>query len=528
MERNLNNELFAFSDYALEFKLCFNPAKSIVTFFTTNKRLYNYQPNIKMDNKNLAYEKHPTYLGYVSDPEWTSNKHIEHIVSKCRKRLNLLKYIAGKDWGADAVTLRDTYLSLIRPILEYGFPVYSCASATNLDKLERVQLSAARIITGLKRSCPKEIVLFEADLQPLQTRRKANLTNYFKLSRYGQHNRISLYLNNWRNNQRLKKNSPFSHVELLHLPSEDVEPHSLKSYLNPSEGIPRVHFHFDFSAPVTKKDLIPAELRQLALEILGEIPSDAVKIYTDGSGLGNLAGSGVFIEISEQNYSICLRMPDFTSVFRSELTAIEQGIDAIINESDFGDFWILSDSCSSLQHLHNWTKVGDKTSISILLKLQLISKHHDVHLQWIPSHVDIFGNEQADRLAKEGCSHLTSSSSALTFSEYQSKIKSHLSKKWRIPPSHHWYAAKEPGSSLVHTGERASQTAISRLTSGHTNSLSYFKGRKTYAVCSKCEAQQASAEHYLDCLGLSKEDLYASPLLVIDFLRVNNKLLDLV
>nr|XP_015906441.2 uncharacterized protein LOC107438625 [Parasteatoda tepidariorum] len=69
MERNLNNALSAFSDYALEFKLCFNPAKSIVTFFTTNKRLYNYQSNIKMDDKNLAYEKHPIYLGYVSDPE---------------------------------------------------------------------------------------------------------------------------------------------------------------------------------------------------------------------------------------------------------------------------------------------------------------------------------------------------------------------------------------------------------------------------------------------------------------------------
>ncbi|GFW09203.1 uncharacterized protein TNCV_2101571 [Trichonephila clavipes] len=37
----------------------------------------------------------------------------------------------------------------------------------------------------------------------------------------------------------------------------------------------------------------------------------------------------------------------------------------------------------------------------------------------------------------------------------------------------------------------------------------------------------ASAEHILDCLGLSREDLYDSPLLVIDFLRVNN-LMDLV
>ncbi|GFT41398.1 hypothetical protein TNCV_3890181 [Trichonephila clavipes] len=42
------------------------------------------------------------------------------------------------------------------------------ASASNLDKLERVQLSAARIITGLRNSCPRDLVLQEADLQPLR------------------------------------------------------------------------------------------------------------------------------------------------------------------------------------------------------------------------------------------------------------------------------------------------------------------------------------------------------------------------
>ncbi|GFS70517.1 probable RNA-directed DNA polymerase from transposon BS [Trichonephila clavipes] len=467
MERNLNNALSSFSDYALEFKLCFNPTKSIATFFTTNKRLYSYQPTLKMDNKNLAYEKHPKYLGYVLDPEWSSHKHIDHIVSKCRKRLSILKFIAGKDWGADAVTLRDTFLALIRPILEYGFPVYCCASAASLEKLEKIQLGAARIITGLRRSCPKEIVLLEADLQPLHLRSKNILTNYFnKLSSYGHHNKTSLYFNNWHNNQRLKRNSPFSYADHLQLPSSHIEPHSLKSCLSPSEGLPRVHFHFNMSAPVTKQDLIPAHLRQLALE-------------------------------------------------------------TIINESDYGELWILSDSRNSLQHLHNWTQVGDKTSISILHNLKLISKHHDVHFQWIPSHVDIFGNEQADRLAREGCSLLTTSSPAITYSEHQSKINRQLSKEWKIPPSHHWYAAREPGSFLDLNCDRASKTAISRLASGHTKSLSFFEGRKTFKFCSKCKVQQASAEHILDCLGLSREDLYDSPLLVIDFLRVNN-LMDLV
>ncbi|GFV71123.1 hypothetical protein TNCV_3075001 [Trichonephila clavipes] len=65
MERNLNNALSSFSDYALEFKLCFNPTKVHRYFLYHNKRLYSYQPTLKMDNKNLAYEKHPKYLGYV-------------------------------------------------------------------------------------------------------------------------------------------------------------------------------------------------------------------------------------------------------------------------------------------------------------------------------------------------------------------------------------------------------------------------------------------------------------------------------
>ncbi|GFX01495.1 putative RNA-directed DNA polymerase from transposon BS [Trichonephila clavipes] len=460
MERNLNNALSSFSDYALEFKLCFNPTKSIATFFTTNKRLYSYQPTLKMDNKNLAYEKHPKYLGYVLDPEWST----------------------GKDWGAEAVTLRDTFLALIRPILEYGFPVYFCASAASLEKLEKIQLGAARIITGLRRSCPKEIVLFEADLQPLHLRSKNILTNYFnKLSSYGHHNKTSLYFNNWHNNQRLKRNSPFSYADHLQLPSSHIEPHSLKSCLSPSEGLPSVHFHFNMSAPVTKQDLIPAHLRQLALE-----------------------SSGIHIENSGQNFYFCHRNPDFSSVFKSELTAIKLGLEAIINESDYGELWILSDSRSSLQHLHNWTQVGDKTSISILHNLKLISKHYDVHFQWIPSHVDIFGNEQADRLAREGCSLLTSSP-AITYSEHQSKVNRQLSKEWKIPPSHHWYAAREPGSFLDLNCDRASKTAISRLASGHTKSLSFFEGRKTFKFCSKCKVQQASAEHILGTVWVFPE-----------------------
>ncbi|GFX54943.1 RNase H domain-containing protein [Trichonephila clavipes] len=148
---------------------------------------------------------------------------------------------------------------------------------------------------------------------------------------YGHHNKTSLYFNNWHNNQRLKRNSPFSYAEHLQLSSSHIEPHSLKSCLSLSEGLPRVYFHFNMSAPVTKQDLIPAHLRQLALESINEIPCDAIKIYTDGSRLDDRAGSGIDIENSGQNFYFCHRNPDFSSVFKSELTSIKLGLEAIIN-----------------------------------------------------------------------------------------------------------------------------------------------------------------------------------------------------
>ncbi|GBO08626.1 hypothetical protein AVEN_120138-1 [Araneus ventricosus] len=71
-----------------------------------------------------------------------------------------------------------TYTALIRPVLEYGYQDYQLVSQTNLNKLERVQLSAARIITGLRSCCPKAIVLYEADLQPLSMRIRTNSAKY--------------------------------------------------------------------------------------------------------------------------------------------------------------------------------------------------------------------------------------------------------------------------------------------------------------------------------------------------------------
>ncbi|GFS77462.1 zinc finger protein 596 [Trichonephila clavipes] len=58
--------------------------------------------------------------------------------------------------------------------LEYGYQIFQAASPTNLKKLERMQFSSLNIITGLKYSCPTDIVLYEAEIQPLTARFEVN------------------------------------------------------------------------------------------------------------------------------------------------------------------------------------------------------------------------------------------------------------------------------------------------------------------------------------------------------------------
>ncbi|GBN42017.1 Replication factor C subunit 3 [Araneus ventricosus] len=231
-------------------------------------------------------------------------------------------------------------------------------------------------------------------------------------------------------------------------------------------------------------------------------------------------------EIVEPDWEVFLRdtanfIAQEQSPKRSELLAIEAGLEAILNENNYRAVWILSDSRSSIQHLKDWNNVGDRTSISILKLLRHIGVDHEVHLQWIPSHVDIYGNEVADNLAKQGTAEPLCSTPSLTFDEIYSIRKNKDLKTWRVPPSHDWYKRSSPGGSIGLSCDRADQTALSRFVSGHLRSCSFSHGNKVFPVCAKCGVASASPEHILSCLRLSRETFETDPLLALDFLRVS-------
>ncbi|GFW48709.1 RNase H domain-containing protein [Trichonephila clavipes] len=115
-----------------------------------------------------------------------------------------------------------------------------------------------------------------------------------------------------------------------------------------------------------------------------------------------------------------------------------------------------------------------------------------MHLQWIPSHIDLEGNEIADTLASAGACEVPEPSAALTFLEIFSGTKH--------------------------------QT---HFRSGHIKTMKFSELRKSFEMCMNCSSEQATPAHILERLGLTKQDLCDVPLLVLDFQKVYD-VMDLV
>ncbi|GFW76309.1 probable RNA-directed DNA polymerase from transposon BS [Trichonephila clavipes] len=124
IESQLNGSLVNIQESADNHKITFIASKSTVSLFTTNRHLYNYSLEIFLMSERLNYSKYPTCLGFTLESEVNCGKHIEKIADKAKKRLKILKYLSGRDWGSDASTLRITYTTLVHPVLEFGYQIF--------------------------------------------------------------------------------------------------------------------------------------------------------------------------------------------------------------------------------------------------------------------------------------------------------------------------------------------------------------------------------------------------------------------
>ncbi|GFT78982.1 putative RNA-directed DNA polymerase from transposon X-element [Trichonephila clavipes] len=124
--------------------------------------------------------------------------------------------------------------------------------------------------------------------------------------------------------------------------------------------------------------------------------SKYIPIYTDGSKTAGHVGCGVVFN----NTILSFTLHNSMSVFSAELTAILVALQYILI-SNHRHFCVYTDSMSALESLHFLTEHRNPTVIEILLLLRKLErKGFDIFFSWVPGHVGILGNEQADNAAR--------------------------------------------------------------------------------------------------------------------------------
>jgi hypothetical protein len=101
---------------------------------------------LKLFDETIPYEKKPRFLGVSFDERLTFENQVENVRNKCLKRLNILKIISHRSWRLNQKVLINTYLVLIRSVIDYNFVIANLLSNSNMLKLQRIQNSAIRTI----------------------------------------------------------------------------------------------------------------------------------------------------------------------------------------------------------------------------------------------------------------------------------------------------------------------------------------------------------------------------------------------
>ena len=335
------------------------------------------------------------------DHKLTWKKHIDVLTEKCKKRLNLLRFINGKSWGNNRDILSMTYKGLILSILDYGCELYDSATNNLKKQLDSVQYKALKTITGALLGTSLDALQVECGQMPLYLRRKRFIdkTHFYLLSAPDDHPTKEILIGHpfsqgieWK-----KGEGPFfNRISTLNFEKSEIQTNlTLKI---PFWHLPKPMVYQHVHERLNKKNNSSSELKEYTLDILQTKYKDHLKVYTDGSKQEDGSTAAAFF-IPEFDISRFARMSAI-SIMKAELAAIVLALEWLHINLTTTEVVILSDSYSALQSLE---KENNECNLvrEILHKLQCLKmKRISVSFEWIPAHVGIHGNEIADTLAK--------------------------------------------------------------------------------------------------------------------------------
>lgn len=370
-----------------------------------------HQIELNVNNIPLSREANIKYLGIWLDRSLRWGKHVNEVSEKSLKFLNILKVLAGSGWGVHPKHLRRLYINVIRSRIDFGSFLYDNSAKSHTYKIDKVQNQALRIIGGFIKTTPIHVMESEVCVPPLFLRRQ-----YLSL-------KFCLKAKSWTNGITLNCLKSLSALFASRYWSNKKKPLLMETYNiikdeKISSSNPLEMFRLDmWPSKINVKNMVKCSLEcvqtakrdydktLLKVEILSELDVKYrtwFKIFTDGSKSSGVSGAALYDSAS--GYGERFKNLSNVSIMSMELFAISEALTYIkYHINSHLKIVIYSDSKSALQHIVSCSQGNRGTAIaySILRKLEEFSVNNiQIVLQWIPSHIGLYGNEVADQLAR--------------------------------------------------------------------------------------------------------------------------------
>ena len=131
-----------------------NVGKSQVVIFSKCPTHKQQTVSLKIFDQVIPTSNEATYLGVIFDTRLTWEHQIKKMSDRAYSRLNLLRAMASMSRKHNPVTLSLLYNSIIRSIFEYSSVCIVSAANVHLQKLQKIQNEALRIILKVPAYMP--------------------------------------------------------------------------------------------------------------------------------------------------------------------------------------------------------------------------------------------------------------------------------------------------------------------------------------------------------------------------------------
>ena len=399
--KKLQEALHVAEKWAATHASIFAPDKFQLTHFTRTRTRIDVEEPLQTRWGMIEPKKTCKYLGLIMDSTLTWKQHIDEVQRKVTKTVNALGSLGGSTWGVTMREMRKIYKGVAVPQMMYACSAWSNANwrtrdkpytERTLSKLQSLQARASRVISGAFKATSIPALDIETYLLPVELQIFKHNVNALGRIGPGDHGPTE---GETRRNKKSPRRAIEQSITDRQGPNIRRQEHITPYIVPPWWQGPQTFIEASIEeAQARHEQIIQDEL-------------DAIHIYTDGSGIDGSIGAAAVCTTTQETKSAYMGDETTSTVYAGELQGISLALQIAQEDRSKGNrrskVAIYTDNQAAIR---STARPKGKSGAYLLKNItqqidELRTQDLNTEIRWVPAHIGIQGNEDADRAAKE-------------------------------------------------------------------------------------------------------------------------------